>query len=96
MRTGKRSNGRSNGQQNEFYSASGRKIPDYDWKYGVKHIPIWKTNQLLNNDLVIAKDLSSAVNSQYKDQPKEELKLSAKRVNIYHLKPEVNIYHLCI
>lgn len=34
----------------EICSVHGRKIIDYDWKYGMKHIPVWKTNQLLNDN----------------------------------------------
>lgn len=32
-------------------SQSGRRIIDYDWKYGMKHIPVWTTDQLLQEPM---------------------------------------------
>ena len=66
----------------EIYSITGRKLIDYDWKYGMKHVPVWKTNQLLDNQLY---DVHQ-VESKEKAKEKERLKLIAKRANIYQHK----------
>ena len=75
-------------QDGEFFTHSGRRLIEYDWKYGMKHIPVWKTNQLLNDNFYF-KNVSPQQKAQEEKELREGLKLSAQRVNIFHIKPKV-------
>ena len=70
---------------------TGRKIMKYDWKYGMKHIPVFKTNQLLGM-APFSQQLMSPQNYIKTEGKQEALRLSAKRVNIYHYKPNVSVF----
>lgn len=68
-------------KKGEICTTTGRKLVDYDWKYGMRHMPIWKTNQLLNSDFQSFQN----INPKDCSNETEKLKWIAKPVNIYRI-----------
>ncbi|CAI2369771.1 unnamed protein product [Moneuplotes crassus] len=66
----------------EMYSKSGRKIIDYDWKYGMKHIPVWTTNQLMKDKYAHKEDLDERFMTKQID------------INQYHTEIQDQIIHI--